>query len=99
MLHTALGITVTPLFDTQIAAQLCGYREQVAYAELAKHVCEIDLPKQHTRTAWCRRPLSSAEIKYALDDARYLGAIYLDLKCRLVSRLAVTAGSAKIVRD
>lgn len=83
VLHTALGISVTPLFDTQIAAQLCGYREQIAYAELAKNVCEIDLPKQHTRTAWCRRPLSGAEVDYALDDARYLGAIYLDLKGRL----------------
>ena len=83
VLHTALGISATPLFDTQIAAQLCGYREQIAYAELAKYVCEIDLPKQHTRAAWCRRPLSGAEVNYALDDARYLGAIYLDLKRRL----------------
>ena len=83
VLHTAFGSSTTPLFDTQIAAQLCGYREQIAYAELAKHVCEIDLPKQYTRTAWCRRPLSSGEVKYALDDARYLGAIYLDLKRRL----------------
>jgi len=83
VLHTTFGISVTPLFDTQIAAQLCGYREQIAYAELAKHVCRINLPKQHTRTAWCRRPLSDAEVQYALDDARYLGAIYLDLKRRL----------------
>ena len=83
VLDTALDISVTALFDTQIAAQLCGYREQIAYAELAKHVCEIDLPKQYTRTAWCRRPLSSAEVEYALDDTRYLGAIYLDIKLRL----------------
>ena len=83
VLHTALGISVTPLFDTQIAAQLCGYREQVGYAELVKQICEIDLPKQYTRTAWCRRPLSSAEVQYALDDARYLGPIYLNLKRRL----------------
>jgi ribonuclease D len=83
VLDTALGIGATPVFDTQIAAQLCGYREQVAYVELVKTVCKVNLPKQHTRTTWCRRPLSSAEIKYALDDARYLGAIYLDLKGRL----------------
>jgi ribonuclease D len=83
VLHTAFGSNTTPLFDTQIAAQLCGHREQIAYAELVKHVCKIDLPKQYTRTAWCRRPLSSGEVKYALDDARYLGTIYLDLKRRL----------------
>jgi ribonuclease D len=83
VLYTAFGRSTTSLFDTQIAAQLCGYREQVAYAELTKQVCEIDLPKQYTRTAWCRRPLSCGAIKYALDDARYLGAIYLDLKRRL----------------
>ena len=38
VLHTAFGSSTTPLFDTQIAAQLCGYREQIAYAELVKHV-------------------------------------------------------------
>ena len=83
VLHTSLGIIVTPLFDTQIGAQLCGYREQVAYAELVKHICKIDLSKQYTRTAWCRRPLRRAEVRYALDDARFLGAVYLDLECRL----------------
>jgi ribonuclease D len=83
VLYTAFGINAAPLFDTQIAAQLCGYREQVAYAELAKHVCQVDLPKQHTRTPWCRRPLSGGEVEYALDDARYLGTIYLNLKRRL----------------
>jgi ribonuclease D len=85
VIHVALGINTAPLFDTQIAAQLCGYREQVAYAELVKDICEVDLPKQHTRTAWCRRPLSGAEVDYALDDARYLGPMYLNLKEHLGS--------------
>ena len=85
VIQIALGIGPARLFDTQIAARLCGYREQAAYAELAKYVCGVDLPKQHTRTAWCRRPLSGAEVEYALDDVRYLGAIYYHLKSRLES--------------
>jgi ribonuclease D len=85
VIHIALGVDPAPLFDTQIAAQFCGYRSQAAYAELVKTVCGVELPKQHTRNAWCRRPLSAGEVEYALDDARYLGRIYCDFKDQLES--------------
>ncbi len=65
------GLTA-PVFDTQIAASLTGMPAQVGYAELVRRLLGHELPKAHTRTDWSRRPLSAAQIDYALDDVRYL---------------------------
>lgn len=64
--------SLAPLFDTQIAAALAGHPAQVGYAELVRRLLGHDLPKGQTRTDWSRRPLSSEQIDYALDDVRYL---------------------------
>jgi ribonuclease D len=63
---------VGPIFDTQIAAALSGAPAQVGYADLVRRLLGCDLSKAHTRTDWSRRPLSAAQIEYALDDVRYL---------------------------
>ena len=63
---------MTPLFDTQIAAALCGHPAQVGYAELVRRLLGHELPKGQTRTDWSRRPLSIEQIEYALDDVRHL---------------------------
>jgi ribonuclease D len=63
---------VRPLFDTQIAAALTGLPAQIGYADLVRRHLKRELPKSHTRTDWTRRPLSAAQIEYALDDVRYL---------------------------
>ncbi len=73
----------TPLFDTQAAAAFCGMGDQVSYASLVEQVTGVVLEKAHTRTDWCRRPLSDAQIGYAEDDVRYLGDIYHYLEKRL----------------
>lgn len=65
-----------PLFDSQIAATLMGFGEQVGYANLVKALLSIELDKMHTRTDWSQRPLDAAQIKYAADDVRYLFEIY-----------------------
>ena len=65
------GVT-RPVFDTQIAAALIGLPAQVGYAELVRRLLGTELPKSHTRTDWSRRPLSSEQLEYALDDVRYL---------------------------
>jgi len=65
-----------PLFDTQLAASLLGYGEQVGYASLVSKVLGIQLDKAHTRTDWSKRPLSEAQIKYASDDVVYLRQLY-----------------------
>ena len=69
-----------PIFDTQVAAMVCGFGEQVGYARLVKEICDVELSKAYTRTAWCRRPLNDEEIRYALDDAHYLGDLHQHLK-------------------
>ncbi|MEO7774957.1 MAG: ribonuclease D [Steroidobacteraceae bacterium] len=71
VLWPAVG-AVTPVFDTQIAAALTGMPTQVGYGELVRRVLNVDLAKGQTRTDWSKRPLSEAQLKYALDDVRYL---------------------------
>ena len=71
VLHPVAG-RVGPVFDTQIAAALSGAPAQVGYADLVRRLLGRDLSKAHTRTDWSRRPLSAAQIEYALDDVRYL---------------------------
>lgn len=65
-----------PLFDSQVAATLLGFGEQVGYANLVKGMLGIELDKMHTRTDWTQRPLDEAQLTYAADDVRYLFKIY-----------------------
>jgi ribonuclease D len=73
----------TPIFDTQIAASILGYGEQVSYAHLVNEICGVELDKSLSRTNWERRPLSENEIRYAVDDVKYLAKVYLYLKDKL----------------
>lgn len=75
--------SVAPLFDTQIAAALAGFPAQIGYAELTRRLLEREVPKGQTRTDWSRRPLSEAQVEYALDDVRHL----LPLRERLLGEL------------
>jgi ribonuclease D len=72
-----------PLFDTQVAAMVCGYGDQVAYGELAQSICKVTLDKSSRFTDWSRRPLSDAQIEYALADVTYLRDIYRALVGKL----------------
>jgi ribonuclease D len=71
------------LFDTQIAAALCGFPAQIGYASLVKELLGVDLGKHQTRTDWSRRPLTTAQLEYAADDVRYLD----DMRNMLTERL------------
>jgi len=68
-----------PLFDTQVAASILGLDEQISYAELVAQTCSIQLAKTESRTDWKKRPLTNAQIDYALDDVNHLGALYFHL--------------------
>lgn len=72
-----------PLFDSQLAASLLGYGEQVGYGSLVEKTLKVQLDKAHTRTDWSKRPLSDAQIKYASDDVFYLREMYPLLKGEL----------------
>lgn len=83
VLHQSLGVLPAPLFDTQIAAALCGLGEQMGYAALIEHLLGVVLDKSHSRTDWSRRPLSAQQYRYALDDVRYLPEAHALLDERL----------------
>lgn len=72
-----------PIFDTQIAATLLGYGDQVGYANLVKAMLGEMVDKEHARTDWSQRPLDEAQIHYALNDVRYLIPIYREQRERL----------------
>lgn len=78
------GAMPGPLYDTQIAAALAGYAEQIGYAGLVEAEFGEQLPKAAQRTDWTRRPLSGAQLGYAANDVRYL----LTLRERMSGRLA-----------
>ena len=82
-IDTRTTIHADNLYDTQLAAAFCGYGDQVSYAALVESVCAVHLPKTHTRTDWSRRPLSGAQLEYALDDVKYLPALHQELHRRL----------------
>src|ERR1700710_1264274 len=63
-----LGVIPKPMFDTQVAAMAAGYGEQVAYDALVRSMLKIDLDKSSRFTDWARRPLSEAQLSYALAD-------------------------------
>lgn len=74
---------VTGLFDTQVAAALIGLPAQIGYGELVLRLLNRTLHKAETRTDWSRRPLTPAQIEYALDDVRYLLPLRDELRTRL----------------
>ena len=76
------GQAPQPLFDTQLAAALLGYGDQLGYAALVEKRLGVKLDKSLTRADWSRRPLPAAELAYAADDVRYLGELYPPLRER-----------------
>jgi ribonuclease D len=70
------GRVPAPVFDTQIAAPLLGYADQIGYANLVKALAGVTLDKLHTRADWTLRPLTPAQLRYAADDVIYLAAVY-----------------------
>jgi ribonuclease D len=77
------GAAASPVFDTQVAATVAGFPSQVGYARLVKDLFDVDIDKSDTFTDWARRPLTPAQIEYALNDVRYLDGAYLELTARL----------------
>ena len=79
------GVLPTPLFDTQVAAMVCGYGDQVSYSELVHSVCRLTIDKSSRFTDWARRPLAEAQIDYAIGDVTHLRDVYRALTKRLAA--------------
>lgn len=77
------GVFPEPLFDTQVAAMVCGYGEQVGYETLVRKIVRQPLDKTSRFTDWSRRPLSAAQKNYALADVTHLRKIYTHLAAEL----------------
>lgn len=73
------GVIPQPLFDTQIAAMVCGYGEQAGYETLVRKIARANLDKTSRFTDWSHRPLSDAQLRYALADVTHLRVIYESL--------------------
>ncbi len=77
------GVFPKPLFDTQVAAMVCGFGEQVGYETLVRKICKQGVDKTSRFTDWSRRPLSEAQKTYALADVTHLRQIYEHLAAEL----------------
>ena len=77
------GVVPYPLYDTQIAAMVCGYGESISYENLVMDLVGATLDKASRFTDWARRPLSDRQLVYALDDVIHLRIIYEKLRARI----------------
>lgn len=78
-----LGAMPTPMFDTQVAAMAAGFGDQVSYESLVRQTLRQEVDKGSRFTDWARRPLSDAQLTYALGDVTHLAALYPKLRDRL----------------
>jgi ribonuclease D len=81
--HVEGGVVPAPLFDTQVAAMVCGFGDQAGYETLVRKIARASLDKSSRFTDWSRRPLSDAQKAYALADVTHLRQIYEHLSAEL----------------
>lgn len=80
------GIIPAPLFDTQIAASVLGFGEQVGYDQIVQQITGHKIDKTQRFTNWAKRPLSKAQLDYAIDDVVHLREVYEKLQALLVQK-------------
>lgn len=80
------AVLPTPIYDTQVAAMVCGFGDQIAYNALVRDLTGHELEKNAQFTDWSRRPLSPKQIRYALDDVIYLREVYEKLHAQLLKQ-------------
>ncbi|MDO1581749.1 ribonuclease D [Rhizobium oryzicola] len=72
-----------PIFDTQVAAMVCGFGDSVSYDQLVQRTKNVQIDKSSRFTDWSRRPLTEKQLEYALADVTHLRDVYLSLKEKL----------------
>ena len=82
MVHLA-GIVPHPVFDTQIAAMVCGFGDQIGYEAIVRRMAKEQIDKSSRFTDWSRRPLTDKQLIYALADVTHLRVVYEGLKKEL----------------
>jgi ribonuclease D len=84
--YNLTGQVVDPIFDTQIAAMVCGYGDSVGYEALVRNIANIQIDKSSQFTDWSRRPLSERQVEYAMGDVTHLIKVYKHLADELEKR-------------
>jgi ribonuclease D len=82
----AAEVIPTPLVDTQVAAMVLGYGDSISYEQLVQRITGDSLDKSHRFTDWTRRPLSEAQLSYAVSDVTHLRDVYVRLAADLEER-------------
>jgi ribonuclease D len=77
------GFMPVPVFDTQVAAMVCGFGDSISYDQLVARVTGVVLDKSHRFTDWARRPLSQSQLDYAEADVTHLRDVYRHLSAML----------------
>ena len=95
------GAVPVPLFDTQIAAMVAGFGDQVSYDALCRALAGVSIEKAHRFSDWSARPLSASQIAYAAADVTHLRRVYAGLRERLArdGRLAWVAEEMAALGD
>src|SRR5580765_6070966 len=75
-----------PVFDTQVAAMVLGYGDSISYDQLVQRITGDALDKSHRFTDWSRRPLTAAQLKYAVSDVTHLRDVYQTLSADIAKR-------------
>jgi ribonuclease D len=83
--HQRMGDLPVPVFDTQVAAMVCGFGEQVSYETLVSKLARAKIDKGSRFSDWSLRPLSARQVDYALADVVHLRPVYRKLQARLAS--------------
>ncbi len=83
IVHIKSSRVPVPVFDTQVAAMVCGFGDSISYVNLVKRITNRDLDKSSRFTDWSRRPLSERQLTYALGDVTHLRDVYRHLKTEL----------------
>ncbi len=79
-----MGELPAPIYDTQVAAMVCGFGEQASYETLCSKLAKASIDKSSRFTDWSRRPLSDRQLSYALSDVTHLRTVYQKLEARIV---------------
>lgn len=77
------GLIPHPIFDTQVAAMVCGFGDSISYDQLLQKIKNVQIDKSSRFTDWSRRPLTEKQLDYALADVTHLRDVYLSLKAQL----------------
>ncbi|KEQ04626.1 MULTISPECIES: ribonuclease D [Pseudorhizobium] len=83
IIHHLGGLVPHPIFDTQVAAMVCGFGDSVSYDQLVQRISGAQIDKSSRFTDWSRRPLSDKQLEYAMADVTHLRDVYLSLKEQL----------------